>query len=76
VPFSAIYWLCLEQIRDALSSSHEHTRFLGKWGGYYYKVERNMDDMPPIVDAVHSFVSGAIAGSVAAAFTAQTDYDW
>ena len=73
VPFSAIYWLCLEQIRNALSSSHENTLFLGKWGGYYYKMERNMDDMPPIVDAAHSFVSGAIAGSIAAAFTTPFD---
>lgn len=73
VPFSAIYWLCLEQIRDTLSSSNENTRFLGKWGGYYYKFERNLDDIPPIVHAAHSFVSGAISGSIAAAFTTPFD---
>jgi solute carrier family 25 protein 39/40 len=73
VPFSAIYWLCLERIRDTLSSSHENTRFLGKWGGYYYKIERQLEDIPPIVDAAHSFVSGAIAGSIAAAFTTPFD---
>jgi solute carrier family 25 protein 39/40 len=73
VPFSAIYWLCLERIRDALSSSHENTRFLGKWGGYYYKIELQLEDIPPIVDAAHSFVSGAIAGSIAAAFTTPFD---
>ena len=73
VPFSAIYWLCLERIRDTLSSSHENTRFLGKWGGYYYKIERRLEDIPPIVDAAHSFVSGAIAGSIAAAFTTPFD---
>ena len=73
IPFSAIYWLCLERIRDTLSSSHENTRFLGKWGGYYYKIERQLEDIPPIVDAAHSFVSGAIAGSIAAAFTTPFD---
>ena len=73
VPFSAIYWLCLERIRDTLSSSHENTRFLGKWGGYYYKIELQLEDIPPIVDAAHSFVSGAIAGSIAAAFTTPFD---
>ncbi len=69
VPFSAIYWLFLEQFRKALSSSSESTRFLGKWGGYHHVVEMGVDRVPPAVEAVQAFVAGAAAGSIAAAFT-------
>ena len=63
VPFSAIYWLFLERFRNALGDSEE----LGGWGGSYYR-EREVD-IPPGIEASHAFVSGAGAGSIAAAFT-------
>jgi solute carrier family 25 protein 39/40 len=63
VPFSAIYWLFLERFRNALGDSEE----LGGWGGSYYR-ERGVD-IPPGIQASHAFVSGAGAGSIAAAFT-------
>ncbi|KAL9185621.1 hypothetical protein ACHAXT_003398 [Thalassiosira profunda] len=67
VPFSAIYWLFLEKFRNALGDSDE----LGVWGGNYYR-ERGMK-VPPGVEAGHAFVSGAAAGSIAAAFTTPFD---
>ena len=66
VPFSAIYWMCLERCKDELSSLD-----LGKWGGVYYK-QKN-ERIPPSVEAMHAFVSGAVSGSIAAAFTTPFD---
>ena len=63
VPFSAIYWLFLENFRNVLSESNE----LGVWSGQYYE-QRGMT-LPPSVEAMHAFISGATAGSLAAAFT-------
>ena len=63
VPFSGIYWLFLERFRNALSDSNE----LGVWGGQYYR--KNGLKIPPSIEAMHAFVSGAAAGSIAAAFT-------
>eukprot|EP01082_Thalassiosira_pseudonana_P003447 g2586.t1 g2586 contig12:407497-408861(-) len=67
VPFSALYWLCLERFRNELSDSDS----LGAWGGRYYS-DQGMK-LPPSVEASHSFVSGAAAGSVAAAMTTPFD---
>jgi len=67
VPFSAIYWLFLERFRNALSDSDD----LGVWGGQYYR-NQGMN-IPPSIAAVHAFVSGAAAGSIAAAFTTPFD---
>ena len=63
VPFSGIYWLFLERFRNALSDSNE----LGVWGGQCYRT--NGMKIPPSIEAMHAFVSGAAAGSIAAAFT-------
>jgi solute carrier family 25 protein 39/40 len=70
VPFSAFYWLFFERFRSALSnSSSSADTLLGRWGiggGYYH--ERGMK-LPPSIEAMHAFVAGAAAGSIAAAFT-------
>ena len=70
VPFSAFYWLFFERFRSALSnSSSSAATLLGRWGiggGYYH--ERGMK-LPPSIEAMHAFVAGAAAGSIAAAFT-------
>ena len=63
VPFSAIYWLFLERFKNVLSDS----KSFGAWGGRYYH-EQGLR-MPPGIEAMHAFVSGAAAGSIAAAFT-------
>lgn len=63
VPFSGIYWLFLERFRNALSDSDG----LGVWGGHYYS--KNGLTIPPSVEAMHAFISGAVAGCIAAAFT-------
>jgi solute carrier family 25 protein 39/40 len=68
VPFSAIYWMCLERMKWELSKSEG----LGVWGGKYYREECGTK-MPPSVEAMHAFVSGAVAGSIAAAVTTPFD---
>ncbi|KAL7456106.1 hypothetical protein ACHAWC_007612 [Mediolabrus comicus] len=67
VPFSAIYWLFLEKFRNELSD----TKSLGTWGGRYYKDQGIQT--PPTVEVMHSFVSGAGAGGIAAFFTTPFD---
>ncbi|KAK1740691.1 mitochondrial carrier protein [Skeletonema marinoi] len=67
VPFSAIYWLFLEKFRNDLSDS----KTLGTWGGGYYK-DQGMT-IPPSVEVMHSFVSGAGAGAIAAFGTTPFD---
>ncbi|KAL7536148.1 hypothetical protein ACHAXR_006944 [Thalassiosira sp. AJA248-18] len=67
VPFSALYWLFLERFRNHLSDSNN----LGAWGGFYYR-EHGIQ-MPASIQAMHAFVSGAAAGSIAAAFTTPFD---
>lgn len=67
VPFSAIYWMCLERFKSELSNSE----ILGTWGGLYYK-ERERK-LPAKVEAMHAFISGAAAGSIAAALTTPFD---
>ena len=67
VPFSAIYWLFLEKFRHELSD----TKSLGTWGGRYYKDQGIQT--PPTVEVMHSFVSGAGAGGIAAFFTTPFD---
>ena len=67
VPFSAIYWLVLEKFRNDFSDS----KSLGTWGGQYYK-DQGMQ-IPPSVEVMHSFVSGAGAGAIAAFGTAPFD---
>ncbi len=78
VPFSALYWLFFERFRNALSdmdsssSSEKTTTLLGRqWGvigGANLYRERGMK-LPPGMEAMHAFVAGAAAGSIAAAFT-------
>eukprot|EP00573_Skeletonema_grethae_P005962 CAMPEP_0201700168 /NCGR_PEP_ID=MMETSP0578-20130828/27353_1 /ASSEMBLY_ACC=CAM_ASM_000663 /TAXON_ID=267565 /ORGANISM="Skeletonema grethea, Strain CCMP 1804" /LENGTH=399 /DNA_ID=CAMNT_0048187149 /DNA_START=65 /DNA_END=1260 /DNA_ORIENTATION=+ len=67
VPFSAIYWLFLEKFRNDLSNSNS----LGTWGGRYYKDQGIQ--IPPSVEVMHSFVSGAGAGAIAAFGTTPFD---
>ena len=67
VPFSAIYWLFLEKFRNDLSDSIR----LGTWGGHYYK-DQGLK-IPPSVEIMHSFISGAGAGAIAAFFTTPFD---
>ncbi|KAL7470397.1 hypothetical protein ACHAXS_010621 [Conticribra weissflogii] len=67
VPFSAIYWLCLERFKTALSESND----LGQWGGQYYHDRGSK--IPPSLQGTHAFVSGAGAGAIAAAFTTPFD---
>ena len=67
VPFSAIYWMCLEKFKNELSGS----KSLGKWGGKYY--QESGETIPATVRAIHAFISGAAAGSIAAAFTTPFD---
>mmetsp|Transcript_7104 Transcript_7104/g.15318 ORF Transcript_7104/g.15318 Transcript_7104/m.15318 type:complete len:442 (-) Transcript_7104:24-1349(-) len=67
VPFSAIYWLCLERFKTALSESND----LGQWGGQYHLDRGN--NIPPSLQAMHAFMSGAAAGAIAAAFTTPFD---
>lgn len=67
VPFSAIYWLFLENFRNGLSDS----KSLGTWGGRYYKDQGI--HIPPSVEVMHSFVSGAGAGAIAAFATTPFD---
>ena len=67
VPFSAIYWLFLEQFRNDLSTSSS----LGTWGGRYYKDQGVQ--IPPSIEVTHSFISGAGAGAIAAFGTTPFD---
>ena len=67
VPFSALYWLAFERLKNELSSSTE----LGVWGKTHYR-EQGIK-VPPSIEAMHAFVSGAAAGSIAAAFTTPFD---
>jgi solute carrier family 25 protein 39/40 len=67
VPFSAIYWLFLENFRNGLSDSKR----LGSWGGRYYKNQGIQ--IPSSVEVMHSFVSGAGAGALAAFATTPFD---
>jgi solute carrier family 25 protein 39/40 len=67
VPFSAVYWMCLERFKNELSNSES----LGVWGGRYYQDRGNK--IPPVVEALHAFISGAFAGSIAAALTTPFD---
>ena len=75
VPFSALYWFFFERFRNALSSdvdsSSSSTPLGGQWGvigGANYYRERGMK-LPPAIEAMHAFIAGAAAGSIAAAFT-------
>ena len=67
VPFSAIYWLFLEKFRNDLSNSNS----LGTWGGRYYKDQGIQ--IPPSIEVMHSFISGAGAGAIAAFGTTPFD---
>ena len=67
VPFSAVYWMCLERFKSKLY----HFESLGKWGGSHY--DKMGAKIPPAVEALHAFISGAAAGSIAAALTTPFD---
>lgn len=67
VPFSAIYWLFLEKFKNDLYDSTS----LGTWGGRYYK-DQGLE-APPSLEVMHSFVSGAGAGAIAAFCTTPFD---
>mmetsp|Transcript_26838 Transcript_26838/g.56677 ORF Transcript_26838/g.56677 Transcript_26838/m.56677 type:complete len:534 (+) Transcript_26838:64-1665(+) len=64
VPFSAIYWLFLERFKGLLVESHHHNNNNnnGEWKA-----------ITPAREAFYAFVSGAAAGSIAAAFTTPFD---
>jgi len=63
VPFSAIYWLCLEQMRDAWNRKNA-----GDLGG-----SAHHQPLSPIRQASQAFVNGAVSGMVAAACTTPFD---
>ncbi|KAL7519337.1 hypothetical protein ACHAWX_004104 [Stephanocyclus meneghinianus] len=67
VPFSAVYWMCLERFKNELYNFEG----LGEWGGSHY--EKQGVKIPPGVEALHAFISGAAAGSIAAALTTPFD---
>jgi solute carrier family 25 protein 39/40 len=67
VPFSAVYWMLLERFRNELYKFES----LGEWGGSHY--EKQGEKIPPGVEALHAFISGAAAGSIAAALTTPFD---
>ena len=86
VPFSAIYWFvtiraCCHSTTFLLTFGHRYfvERFradlskldMGACGSRYYQ-DRGLQ-VPPSVVALQSFVSGASAGSIAAAFTTPFD---
>lgn len=60
VPFSAIYWLGVERIRGSLNERWHKSH------GYEHQI-------PAMTTAYHSFVSGALAGMIAAGFTTPFD---
>lgn len=62
VPFSAIYWLCLEKFRVMLKSRRDKTNHEGKDTGNFSTIH-----------ATDSFLSGALAGMIAAACTTPFD---
>ena len=66
VPFSAVYWMCLERFKNEMSNSE----YLGKWGGKHYE---ESGVIPAQIEALHAFVSGAVAGSIAATLTTPFD---
>jgi len=66
VPFSAIYWYFVERFRADLSKLD-----MGACGSRYY--EDRGRQVPPSIVALQSFISGASAGSIAAAFTTPFD---
>jgi len=59
VPFSAIYWLCLERFKLILQQRHDH-----KYDGL---------PLTPTDTASHAFLSGVLAGMIAAACTTPFD---
>jgi solute carrier family 25 protein 39/40 len=67
VPFSAVYFPCLEAARSSASSSAA----LGRWGARYHR-ERG-DRPPPAVDAIEAFAGGMAAGSIATVLTTPFD---
>jgi solute carrier family 25 protein 39/40 len=64
VPFSAIYWLGVEQFRSRLQNSP-------LVGGQDYLDRGEL--IPPWLEASHAFMSGAAAGMIAAAVTTPFD---
>ena len=52
VPFSAVYFTCLEAVRSSVSSSTA----LGSWGARYHR-DRG-DRPPPVADAIEAFAGG------------------
>jgi len=64
VPFSAIYWLGVEQFRSRLQKSP-------LVGGHHYLDRGEL--IPPWLEASHAFMSGAAAGMIAAAMTTPFD---
>eukprot|EP00978_Attheya_sp_CCMP212_P035186 scaffold151563_cov45-Attheya_sp.AAC.2 len=64
VPFSAIYWLGVEQFRSRLQNSP-------MVGGHHYLDRGEL--IPPWLEASHAFMSGAAAGMIAAAMTTPFD---
>jgi solute carrier family 25 protein 39/40 len=62
-----MYWMLLERFRNELHNFES----LGKWCGSHY--EKHGEKIPPGVEALHAFISGAAAGSIAAALTTPFD---
>ena len=52
VPFSAVYFTCLEAVRSSVSSSTA----LGSWGARYHR--NRGDSPPPVADAIEAFAGG------------------
>ena len=67
VPFSAVYFTCLEAVRSSVSTSTA----LGSWGARHHR-DRG-DSPPPVVDAIEAFVGGMAAGSIATVLTTPFD---
>ncbi len=67
VPFSAVYFPCLEAARASISGSTA----LGRWGASHH---RERGDRPPAtVEALEAFAGGMVAGSIATVLTTPFD---
>lgn len=70
VPFSAIYWLFLEQFKMQLRQTHNEILSLSGGSKEYLDYD---EELPAFVQAGHAFVSGAAAGMIAAFATTPFD---
>ena len=67
VPFSAIYWLCVEQFRSILT-----LRYLREQQ-HEYSSNKQIHSISPVVASYHAFISGALSGMIAAFCTTPFD---